>query len=90
MGTIAARDCVRVLELTEQVAAAAMLAATQAIELRVRAGDIDREHITVGVQQSMAQSFELFDFLTEDRPLEGALRDSVAAIRAQQWQLFES
>lgn len=89
MGTIAARDSVRVLELTEQVAAAAMLAATQAIELRVRAGDIDREHITSGVQASIDQSFELFDFLTEDRPLEGALRASVAAIRAQQWELFE-
>src|SRR5690606_30847062 len=36
MGTIAARDCLRVLELTEQVAAAALLAVTQGLELRER------------------------------------------------------
>ena len=34
MGTIAARDCIRVLELTEQVAAACLLAFTQGVELR--------------------------------------------------------
>ncbi len=36
MGTIAARDCLRVLELTEQVAVATMLGALQGIELRIR------------------------------------------------------
>ena len=35
MGTIAARDCMRVLQLTEQVAAAAFLAMTQGIGLRI-------------------------------------------------------
>ncbi len=34
MGTIAARDCLRVLELTEQVAAMLVLAGSQALELR--------------------------------------------------------
>ena len=34
MGTIAARDCLRILELTEQVAAACLLACVQAVELR--------------------------------------------------------
>ncbi len=34
MGTIAARDALRVLELTEQVAAAALLAANQGVWLR--------------------------------------------------------
>jgi histidine ammonia-lyase len=34
MGTIAARDCLRVLELTEQVAAAMLIAARQAMALR--------------------------------------------------------
>ena len=36
MGTIAARDCLRVLELTEQVAAAHTLAPVQALNLRLR------------------------------------------------------
>ena len=34
MGTIAARDCRRVLELTETVAAIGLLAACQAVDLR--------------------------------------------------------
>ena len=34
MGTIAARDCLRILELTESVAAIALLATAQAVDLR--------------------------------------------------------
>src|SRR5690606_14635202 len=34
MGTIAARDCLRVLELTEQVVVAGLLSAAQALDLR--------------------------------------------------------
>jgi len=34
MGTIAARDCLRVLELTEQVVAAVLIAGRQALALR--------------------------------------------------------
>lgn len=39
MGTIAARDAIRVLELTEQVAAATLLAANQGVWLRAQAED---------------------------------------------------
>lgn len=38
MGTIAARDAVRIVELTEQVLAIVLLAVVQAIDLRVREG----------------------------------------------------
>jgi histidine ammonia-lyase len=38
MGTIAARDCLRVLELTETVAAIVLLADCQAVDLRDRQG----------------------------------------------------
>ena len=34
MGTIAARDCIRIIELTEQVAAAMLIAVIQGVELR--------------------------------------------------------
>jgi histidine ammonia-lyase/phenylalanine ammonia-lyase len=40
MGTIAARDALRVLELTEQVAAAHLLACSQALRLRERSKEI--------------------------------------------------
>src|SRR6201999_1424930 len=36
MGTIAARDALRVLELTEQVAAATLLGALQGVEWRIK------------------------------------------------------
>lgn len=39
MGTIAARDCLRVLELSETVAAIALLAACQAVDIREREGE---------------------------------------------------
>jgi histidine ammonia-lyase len=38
MGTIAARDCLRILELTESVVAIVVLAACQAVDLRERLG----------------------------------------------------
>ncbi|MCA9686205.1 MAG: aromatic amino acid lyase, partial [Myxococcales bacterium] len=38
MGTIAAREALRVVELSEQVAAILLLAAAQAVDLRLRAG----------------------------------------------------
>ncbi|MCL1967854.1 MAG: aromatic amino acid ammonia-lyase [Fibromonadales bacterium] len=41
MGTIAARDCIRVLELTEQVIAAVLMAAAQALRLRGIQTDYD-------------------------------------------------
>lgn len=41
MGTIAARDAVRVLELTEQVAAAHLIACVQSVRLRLRAGELN-------------------------------------------------
>lgn len=47
MATIAARDALRVLELTEQVAAIATLAACQAIELRAPAGGCGSLHAAV-------------------------------------------
>ncbi len=45
MGTIAARDC-RVLELTEQVAAASLLASVQAVEIRRRHNELDEHHMS--------------------------------------------
>jgi histidine ammonia-lyase len=89
MGTIAARDCLRVLELTEQVAAAVLLAAAQGIELRSRQGDIDNEQLAPALRVMQDQVFEHFEFLTEDRPLEATLRRFIELIQAQHWQCYE-
>ncbi|BFM21750.1 HAL/PAL/TAL family ammonia-lyase [Gilvimarinus japonicus] len=88
MGTIAARDCERVLELTEQVVAAGVLAATQALHLRQQQPDFDQAAITAPLASMMAQVREDFDIVSEDRPLEGVLRQTVEAIRAQRWELY--
>jgi histidine ammonia-lyase len=46
MGTIAARDCLRVLQLTEQVASAALLATCQGVELRIRQQELSAETLS--------------------------------------------
>jgi histidine ammonia-lyase len=89
MGTIAARDCLRVLELTEQVAAAVLLAAAQGVELRRRRGDLDDGSLTPALAAMGERVFAEFEFLEEDRPLEATLRRFIALIRARHWALYE-
>lgn len=83
MGTIAARDCVRILELTEQVAVAVLLAAVQGVELRGNSGTLSP------ALQSTVRSVRQFSlFLSVDRALEPDLRDGLALIRNQHWRLY--
>ncbi|MBU2885707.1 aromatic amino acid ammonia-lyase [Gilvimarinus agarilyticus] len=88
MGTIAARDCERVLELTEQVVAAGLLAATQAFYLRKQQGDFDHSAITPTLESMYSEVREYFDIVDEDRPLEGVLRQTIQLIRDQRWELY--
>lgn len=85
MGTIAARDCLRVLELTEQVAAAVLLAACQGVELRLRDG---RTRLTQPVEEFKAAISRESTFVDEDRPLDGDLRRMVSNIRTARWKLY--
>jgi histidine ammonia-lyase len=82
MGTIAARDCIRVLELTEQVAAAALIAAVQALELR--GGSI----FSANLKETFTQVREQIAFLEADRALEQNLRLCLQKIREQHWRLY--
>jgi histidine ammonia-lyase len=84
MGTIAARDCIRILELTEQVAAAVLFAAVQGVELR---GNLDAS--SPALQQTIASIRECSPFLSDDRALEQELRACLALIRQQHWQLYD-
>jgi histidine ammonia-lyase len=83
MGTIAARDAIRVIELTEQVAAAALLAAVQGVELR---GGLDA--LSPVVVQTIRQVREQSAFLSEDRALEKELRTIVKWIGERHWELY--
>lgn len=82
MGTIAARDCVRVLELARQVAAALLLADAQAIRLRLQSGEIEASAIG-GFRALYEEASELFPPLVLDRPMEAELRASVSRIESR-------
>ncbi|GAD80388.1 HAL/PAL/TAL family ammonia-lyase [Vibrio ezurae] len=88
MGTISARDCVRVLELTEQVAAASLLASVQALEIRRRHNELDEEHLSSNLKAIRDAVLSEFTFVEEDRPLEHDLRHFMARIQQRHWPLY--
>ncbi|WP_251977658.1 HAL/PAL/TAL family ammonia-lyase [Salinicola avicenniae] len=81
MGTIAARDAIRVLELTEQVAAATLLAALQGVHLR---GD----PLSAPLAAMVATLREEFAPVIEDRALDGELRLCLERMRTRSWDLY--
>jgi histidine ammonia-lyase len=88
MGTIAARDCLRVLQLTEQVAAASLLAATQGLALRIRQNDLSAQELTAPITAMQESVSAHFPFVDEDRALESDLRHTIERIQNREWQLF--
>lgn len=84
MGTIAARDCMRILELTEQVAAATLIAVVQGVELREH-----KAELSLAVQQTRKQVRAQFAFLDKDRALEKELRLCIQLIHEQHWELYD-
>lgn len=88
MGTIAARDCLRVLQLTEQVAAGALLAATQGVVLRKRQGEIDDSNLSQAHHTFLAEIQKEFSFVDRDRPLDKSLRQFVGLIQEEAWDLY--
>ncbi len=89
MGTIAARDCLRVIELTQQVCAATMLACVQGIELRQRQGDLKDAQLTLAVRKFCTQIRKFSAFVDEDRPLEKDLRKMMELIDSEFWNLYQ-
>jgi histidine ammonia-lyase len=88
MGTISARDCWRVLQLTEQVAAASLLAVMQAYRLRVR--EFAAKPLLAAHTQAMLDECQArFPCVIEDRALEADIRSCVQAIQAQAWMMPE-
>ncbi|MFU8788611.1 MAG: HAL/PAL/TAL family ammonia-lyase, partial [Methylobacter sp.] len=83
MGTIAARDCIRIVELTEQVAVAVLFAVVQGVELR---GNV--EALSPALQQTLGQLREYSPFLAADRALEQELRQCLALTGKRHWDLY--
>lgn len=77
MGTIAARDALRVLELGEQVIVATLLASVQAVHLR------DEKRLAVPTRQVLDDVLEWFEPVHADRALDTTLREALARLRAR-------
>lgn len=86
MGTIAARDAIRSLELTEQVAAATLLAAQQGVWLRQQQAQ-SRPLPKPLAEMHQALSADYAPVI-EDRALEAELRLTLERIRSRYWSLY--
>ena len=85
MGTIAARDCLRVLELSEQVGAAMLIAARQALALRQRLQPL---HLTPALSAMFDALCNAIAFVDEDRALDGDLQRLLTEMRDGRWRSY--
>lgn len=88
MGTIAARGCLRIIELTEQVASANLLAVCQGLDCRSKQGSFSVGECTDSVRKTYQLVREESLFVEEDRPLESDLRSLVDRIRSRSFDLY--
>jgi histidine ammonia-lyase len=86
MGTIAARDCLRVLELTEQVAAALLIATRQGVWLRRRLNP--SAALSAPLTSMMTALSADIPVVEEDRRLEPELRLLLERIHERVWSLY--
>lgn len=83
MGTISARDALRVLELAEQVAAASVLASSQALQLRA---NLEGESSPPPALAAFAQTVRArYGILDSDRELDVDLTACAEAVRTGLW-----
>ena len=86
MGTIASRDCLRVLELTEQVAAAMLIAVHQGVLLRLQCPQKATLHTNL---QNMLQLLSPhIAFIEQDRALQPDLEKLIVQIQQRAWPLY--
>jgi len=86
MGTIAARDCARINKLTAQVIAAALLSAFQAIDLRLKNGELTQDDLG-SIKKTYDEIASFFTPLKDDRVLEGDLRKTLDLIEKRSFSL---
>lgn len=86
MGTIAARDCLRVLELSEQVAAALLVAVRQGVWLRCRLDGTRR--VPAPLADMLDALGQMVEPVVEDRRLDVDLERLLACIRGRAWPLY--
>ncbi|MCW5320997.1 aromatic amino acid lyase [Verminephrobacter aporrectodeae subsp. tuberculatae] len=87
MGTIAARDALRVLELTEQVLAAMLIAARQALALRLSLGKLPLPAPLAAFLERLSAEIALVE---EDRCLDADLQRLLTGMRAGKWNPYHA
>jgi len=85
MGTIAARDALRVLELTEQVAAGMLIAARQALELRLQ---ISKLPLPAPLRDFLNELSKAIPLVVEDRALDKELQELIHGMRTGKWEVY--
>ena len=88
MGTISARDAIRVLELTEQVAAACLAAVSQALEIRRRHRELPGAAAGAPIASMRDDVLSLCPYVEQDRPLEHELRRLCEAVKQRRWTIY--
>jgi histidine ammonia-lyase len=86
MGTIAARDCVRINKLTSQVTAALLLASFQAVDLRLKKGELKPGDLG-RTRKTYDEIAAFFKPLEDDRQLEDDLRKTMKLIEERRFCL---
>ena len=89
MGTIAARDSLRVLQLTEQVCAAHMIATLQALRIRERQGNIAACNYSQDMLSYIEQVKDVIPYICVDQPLDETLRELVKIIQSRSVDLYK-
>jgi len=88
MGTIAARDALRVIELTEQVVAAQMIATLQGLRLREREGTLNTKNYSADLLIFIKEISKFIPFIEEDQRLDILLKEIVSHIQNRTWSLY--
>jgi histidine ammonia-lyase len=87
MGTIAARDALRVLELVNQVLTAALISSTQALEIRLVKKEITEDKVGENILAFHKYFRKHVALIENDRPLEAELRSVMGLIEARDPEL---
>ena len=77
------------VQLTEQVIAASLLAVQQAVQLRIAQGELCFNSLNSDIQHMLQQLQQQHPLVAEDRPLEYNLRQLVSQLQQQHWPLYQ-
>jgi len=86
MGTISSRDCLRVLQLTEQVAAALLIAVYQGVSFRLQSTQC--APLSHRLEKMMMDLSKKLTLVVEDRALQPDLEQLLDAIKLRVWSLY--